>query len=79
ELLNNELKTYLDHPSWIEWSQGRDKEVFFDKDRPLNANSLPKIMKEIYNIAGVKRRIRLHDYRHTMAYLMYSRKISVAT
>ena len=36
-------------------------------------------MKEIYSIAGVKRRIRLHDYRHTMAYLMYSRKIRVAT
>ncbi|MGJ9458514.1 tyrosine-type recombinase/integrase [Oceanobacillus sp. CF4.6] len=76
ELLKSELKSYLEHPAWSEWSQGRDKEVFFENGKPLNENNLPKIMKEIYKIAGVKRKIRMHDYRHTMAYLMYSEGIN---
>lgn len=36
-------------------------------------------MKKIYEIARIKRRIRLHDYRHTCAFLMYSKGINVIT
>ena len=79
DLLKRELKAYLEHPAWDKWSQGRDKEVFFEGIKPLNQNNLPIIMNEIYKIAGITRRIRLHDYRHTMAYLMYSAGINVMT
>lgn len=79
ELLKNELEVYLNHPAWVEWSEGKDKEVFFENGRAINNDKIARIMKKIYEIAGIKRRIRLHDYRHTCAFLMYSEGINVMT
>ncbi|RFU67472.1 site-specific integrase [Peribacillus saganii] len=79
ELLKKELKSYIEHPAWIEWSEGHDKEVFFEIGKPLSEKKIYRVMKKIYKIAGITRRIRLHDYRHTCAFLMYSEGINVMT
>ncbi|PLS18189.1 hypothetical protein CVD28_07820 [Bacillus sp. M6-12] len=79
QLLKNELEAYLNHPAWVKWSQGKDKEVFFENGKAINNDKIARIMKKIYKIAGIKRRIRLHDYRHTCAFLMYSEGINVMT
>lgn len=79
ELLKKELMAYINHPAWCEWSQGKDKEVFFENGKPLNYEKLVRIMNRIYKNAVITRKIRLHDFRHTMAYLMYSEGINVMT
>jgi len=79
ELLKRELIGYINHPAWCEWSQGKDKEVFFENGKPLNYQKLVRIMNKIYKNALITHKIRLHDFRHTMAYLMYSEGINVMT
>lgn len=79
QLLKKELEVYLNHPAWYEWSKGEDREVFFENGKAINKDKLRRMMKKIYKIAGIERSIRIHDYRHTCAFLMYAEGINVTT
>lgn len=69
--LKSAFEQYFNHPNWKEWSKGQDKEVFFYNDKPLNRNSLISMLQQIYDEAGIDRKVRVHDLRHTMAHLLF--------
>jgi integrase/recombinase XerD len=68
--LKEAFEQYFKHPEWLKWSKGQDKEVFFYKDKPLNRSRLVSMLQLIYDEAGIDRKVRVHDLRHTMAQLL---------
>lgn len=68
--LKEAFEQYFQHPKWLEWSNGQDKEVFFYKGKPLNRGRLVSMLQQIYDEAGIDRKVRVHDLRHTMAQLL---------
>ncbi|KPL57825.1 tyrosine-type recombinase/integrase [Rossellomorea vietnamensis] len=68
--LKEALEQYFKHPEWLKWSNGQDKEVFFYKGKPLNRRRLVSMLQRIYDEAGIDRKVRVHDLRHTMAQLL---------
>ncbi|MFB4164238.1 tyrosine-type recombinase/integrase [Alteribacillus sp. JSM 102045] len=76
ELLMEEFYQYFNHPRWQSWANGRDKEVFFYEGKTLNHYRLKKMIQQVYEEAEIKRHVRLHDLRYTMAYLLYIRGIN---
>jgi len=77
--LSEELKRYFNHPNWQNWSNGKDKEVFFYKDKPFNYAKLNKIIKIIAKNAGIKRQVTPHDLRYTTASLLLESDVDVKT
>ncbi|MED4019196.1 site-specific integrase [Sutcliffiella cohnii] len=65
------FEQYFNHPKWFEWSNGQDKEVFFYKGKPLNRSRLVSMLQLVYDEAGIERKVRVHDLRHTMAQLLF--------
>lgn len=76
EKLKEAFEHYFNHPEWLEWSNGQDKEVFFYKGKPLNRSRLIEMLKLIYDEAGIDRKVRVHDLRHTMAHLLFLNGVS---
>lgn len=68
--LVDELKRYLQHPSYHEWLKSGRREVFFENYRPLTKNSLNKIIKQLCQKALIQKNVSAHCFRHTTAYLM---------
>jgi site-specific recombinase XerD len=68
--LKEAFEQYFNHPEWLKWSNGQDKEVFFYKGKPLNRERLVSMLQLIYDEAGIDRKVRVHDLRHTMAQLL---------
>ncbi|WP_187445067.1 tyrosine-type recombinase/integrase [Rossellomorea vietnamensis] len=68
--LKEAFERYFKHPEWLKWSNGQDKEVFFYKGKPLNRSRLVSMLQRIYDEAGIDRKVRVHDLRHTMAQLL---------
>ncbi len=77
--LKEAFETYIAHPKWVEWSRGRDKEVFFHQGEALTYQVLRGILKQISIKAGLKRELTPHQFRHTMAHLMLDSGIHLAT
>jgi len=69
--LKEAFEQYFEHPEWLKWSNGQDKEVFFYKGKPLNRSRLVSMLQLIYDEAGIDRKVRVHDLRHTMAQLLF--------
>ncbi|MFC0525755.1 tyrosine-type recombinase/integrase [Pontibacillus salicampi] len=69
--LREAFEQYFEHPEWLKWSNGQDKEVFFYKGKPLNRSRLVSMLQLIYDEAGIDRKVRVHDLRHTMAQLLF--------
>ncbi|MYL35557.1 tyrosine-type recombinase/integrase [Pontibacillus yanchengensis] len=68
--LKEAFEQYFEHPEWLRWSKGQDKEVFFYNNKPLNRSRLVSMLQLIYDEAGIDRQVRVHDLRHTMAQLL---------
>lgn len=77
--LSIELKRYLSHPSWQNWSNGKDKEVFFYKNKPLCYTILHSIIKKIAENAGIKRAVTPHDLRYSSANLLLESGVNIKT
>ncbi len=75
--LNEELRRYLNHPCWQNWSNGEDKEVFFHNNKPLYPRKLNRIIKEIVNEAGIKRKVTAHDLRYTTGSLLLEKGVNI--
>jgi site-specific recombinase XerD len=73
------ILNYLNHPTWKEWSGGDDKELFFFEGEPLNRTRLLKMVQRVYDKANIKRKVRLHDFRYSTAFLMYKSGFNLAT
>lgn len=66
------LRSYLTHPSYLNWKgDDDDKEVFFYNNKPLTPFKLNTILKSIVAKTAIKRKVTCHDLRATMAYLLY--------
>lgn len=74
--LKEAFEQYFNHPEWLKWSNGEDKEIFFYKGKPLNRYSLVKMLQQVYDEAGIDRKVRVHDLRHTMAHLLFFAGVS---
>jgi integrase/recombinase XerD len=76
--LQKQLKSYINHPSFIQWlGNEKDKELFFWEGKPLNNVRLNKLISEVIKEADISRRVTSHDLRATMCYLMYTSGIPV--
>lgn len=74
--LKEAFEQYFNHPEWLKWSNGQDKEIFFYEGKPLNRYSLVKMLRQVYDEAGIDRKVRVHDLRHTMAHLLFFAGVS---
>ncbi|QPC48217.1 tyrosine-type recombinase/integrase [Mangrovibacillus cuniculi] len=71
DALQKKLREYMTHPYFLEWSQERDKELFFMKDKSYADYDLNKLLDRIRIKAKISQKITNHDLRATMAYLLY--------
>jgi integrase len=70
------LIDYINHPYFQSWSNGKDKELFFVKNRPFTPAYLNKILNEIRVHTNIPRKVTNHDIRATMAYLLYKNGVN---
>lgn len=54
--LKEAFEQYFNHPEWLKWSNGQDKEVFFYKGKPLNRERVVSMLQLIYEEAGIEGR-----------------------
>lgn len=76
--LKEALRVYFNHPYWIKWCQGEDKEVFFYEDQVLTYSTLRSILDLICKKANVNYNVTPHQLRHTMAHLMQQKGIHIS-
>lgn len=77
ESLSKKLKEYINHPFFITWSEGKDKELFFIKNRPFSPPDVNKLLNEIKTKANISRKVTNHDLRATMAFLLYKEGVDI--
>jgi site-specific recombinase XerD len=68
---------YFNHPSWENWSQGEDKEVFFLNGQSLKYQNLRSVLKSICEHAQLDRNVTCHDLRHSMSSQMLRNRASI--
>lgn len=74
-------KLFLDFfssPKWLEWEKEGNSTIFFWEGQILNRASLKKVINIIAKKAKFTREINPHQFRHTMATLMYNAGIELA-
>lgn len=79
EPFTQELKKYIQHPSFWAWQQKGNSELFFVDNRPMNTNDLRKMISNLAVKAKIDKKVTPHDLRHTMAELMLEGGIDLAT
>lgn len=79
ENLKDEIRRYLDHPYWYDWSNGNDREVFFNGNKPLKPGELNTIINIVATNAGIKRKVTAHDLRYTTASLLLESGVDIKT
>ncbi len=71
------LYEYINHPHWLTWSNGKDREIFFLNNKPLNYQKLRNVLDSIVNKAKMEIGLTPHQLRHTMARLMFESGIDI--
>ncbi|WP_147535950.1 tyrosine-type recombinase/integrase [Bacillus marasmi] len=71
DALQKKLREYMNHPFFIAWTKGKDKELFFWKNKPFTPTDLNKLLNNLRMKAKITRKVTNHDLRATMAYLLY--------
>ena len=77
EILCSELERMINHPDHKEWQQNGNTTVFFANGRKFNQFTINKKLRDLSQIAGVKK-ITAHCLIHTMAALLLSRRVDIS-
>ncbi|MGM0780181.1 MAG: tyrosine-type recombinase/integrase [Bacillota bacterium] len=78
ESVRNIFIHFFNHPKWLIWEKSGNHEVFFEDNQKLNHGSLQKIIDSIALKSKIKKKITAHQFRHTMATLMFESGIELS-
>ncbi|MFS0555053.1 tyrosine-type recombinase/integrase [Brevibacillus sp. 179-C9.3 HS] len=70
ESLAIELKRYVNHPSYVTWSNQGDEFLFNHEGKVFSYDKIRSMLKELSAKAGLSRNLTPHDLRRTTGYLM---------